>query len=90
MANSALDIRKGLTGIALEPVPIEGLGHDPKLDNEVSGEVLGLDFAPLFAPEPDKSGFVLAHDYAGVGAADETFSRMRVRQCVNRTPSVDG
>src|SRR6266568_6801780 len=48
MPNSALDILEDLPGIALEPVPIEGLGRDPELDDEVSGQVLGLDLAALF------------------------------------------
>ena len=31
---------------------IEGLGHDPQLDDKVAGEVLGLDLAALLPPQP--------------------------------------
>jgi hypothetical protein len=34
-------------------------------------EVLGLDVASLFAPEPDEPRLVIAHDDASVGAAYE-------------------
>jgi len=36
VADSALDILEGLARIALEPMPIEGLGDDPELDDQVS------------------------------------------------------
>ena len=49
--------------------PIERLGHDPELDDEIGGQVLGLDLAALFPPEAEQGGFVVAHDDAGVGAA---------------------
>ena len=51
--------------------PIEGLGHDAELDDEVAGKVLRLDLAALFPPEAEQGGLVVAHDDAGVGAADE-------------------
>jgi hypothetical protein len=41
------------------------------LDYEIFGQVLRLDFASLLAPETNKGRFVIAHDYAGVRAADE-------------------
>jgi hypothetical protein len=48
-----------------------GLGHDAELNDEVGGEVLGLDFAALFQPEPDEGGLVIALDGASIRAADE-------------------
>jgi hypothetical protein len=51
VADSALDILEGLPRIALEPVPIEGLGHDPKLDEEIAGEILGLNLTALLPPK---------------------------------------
>jgi hypothetical protein len=77
MADLPLDVCKYLTGIGLVPAPIEVLRRHAKLDDEVTGEVLGLDLAPLFLPEPEKGSFVIAHDDPGVRAADEisAFSR---------------
>jgi len=42
--------------------------------NQVCREIFGVNFASLFAPEPDERGFVLAHDYSGIGAADKSGS----------------
>jgi len=72
MPDPALDVLERSTGIALEPVPIERLGHNPQLDDQVFGEVFGFDFATFFPPEPDESGFVLAHDNPRIGATDES------------------
>jgi hypothetical protein len=66
-----LNLRDRLPGVALIPVPVEGLGRDPKLDDEVAGEVLRLGLAALLAPEAHQGGFIGPHDDAGVGAADE-------------------
>ena len=44
---------------------------DPELDDEVAGQVLRLDLAALFLPQPDQGGFIVAHDDPGVRAADE-------------------
>ena len=52
-------------------MPIEGLGDDAELDDEVAGEVLRLGLAPLLPPEADQGRFIAAHDDSGVGAADE-------------------
>ena len=49
MADLLLDVRDGLPGIGLVPAPIEVLGGDAELDNEVTRKVFGLDLAPLFA-----------------------------------------
>ena len=71
MPDAALDIGEDLAGIALIPGPIEGLGREPELDDEVAGEVLGLDLAALLAPEAEQGGLVIPHDDPGVRAADE-------------------
>ena len=60
-----------LPSIALVPMPIEGFSCYAEQDDEVAGEVLWLGLAPLLAPEMDKGGFIVAHDYPGVRAADE-------------------
>jgi hypothetical protein len=40
-----LDIGDDLAGIGLVPAPIEVLGDEPELDDEIAREVLRLDFA---------------------------------------------
>src|SRR5262249_30866148 len=67
----SLDVLDGLAGVALEPVPIEVLGHPAELDDQVAGEILRFDFAPFLLPQAYKGGFVSAHDDAGVRATDE-------------------
>ena len=62
----ALDIGQDLPGIGLVPAPIEVLGDDPELDDEIAGEVLRRDLASLFAPQPQQSRLVIAHDDPGV------------------------
>ena len=71
MLHAALDRCEDLAGVVLEPMAVEGLGRDPKLDDQVRGEVLGRDLAAFFPPEADKCGFIIAHDNAGVKAANE-------------------
>jgi hypothetical protein len=41
------------------------------LDNEIAGQVFRLDPAALFPPESNEGGLVVAHDDAGVRAADK-------------------
>jgi hypothetical protein len=51
-----LHLRNDVPGIALEPMPIEGFGHEAKLDNEIVGEVLRLGLAALnWRPNSRKS-----------------------------------
>jgi hypothetical protein len=40
-------------------VPVEGFGDHPELDNEVAGEVLGLDLAALLPPEAEQGSLVV-------------------------------
>jgi hypothetical protein len=63
--------RDGPPGVALIPNTVEVLGRQAELDDQVAGEVLRPDLAPLFLPEADQGFFVLAHDDPGIGAADE-------------------
>ena len=71
MPDLPLDIGNHLAGIGLIPAPIEVLGHHPELDDEVAGQVLWLDLAALFPPEPEQGAFIVAHDDPGVRAADK-------------------
>ena len=41
MLNPALDVADDPSGIALIPAPVERLGGDAELDDEIVGEVLG-------------------------------------------------
>ena len=71
MPDVLLDVGDDLTGIGLVPAPIKVFGDRPELDDEVAGQVLRLDLAALFLPQPDQGGFVVAHDDPGVRTADE-------------------
>jgi hypothetical protein len=66
-----LHLGDDLSGISFVPVSVEVLGHHPELDNEIGGQVLRLDFAALFPPEPEEGRLAVAHDDPGVRAADE-------------------
>jgi hypothetical protein len=57
--------------LASKTAPVEAFGHEPELDDEVAGEVLRLEIAPLFLPEAKEGGLICAHDDAGVRAADK-------------------
>jgi hypothetical protein len=71
MLNAPLDILEAAARVTLEPAPIELLGGQAELDDEVVREVFGLNFAPLFVPEPDQSVFILTHDNPGIRASNE-------------------
>jgi hypothetical protein len=53
MPNPALDVRNWPSSVALVPEPIEWLGGDSELYDEIAREVLRLDLATLFAPQSD-------------------------------------
>jgi hypothetical protein len=53
MLHPALDLGEDLAGIAFEPVPVEGFGDHPELDDEVAGEALRLDLATFLSPKAD-------------------------------------
>ena len=71
MPDVALHVGKDLTGISLVPSAIQVLGRKAELNDEITGVVLGLDFAALFPPEPEKGGLIIAHNDPGIRAADE-------------------
>jgi hypothetical protein len=54
MKDPALDIRYSLAGIGLVPAPVQLLGRNAKLDNQIARQVLRFDFATLFPPEPEE------------------------------------
>ena len=55
MPDLPLDVGDDLTGIGLVPAPVQLLGRQPELDDEVAGEVLRLGLAALFPPQPDRA-----------------------------------
>jgi len=71
MVHAALDIPDNLTGIALIPDAVEVFRRVSQLNDQVTAEVFRRRFAALLAPQPQQRGFVVAHDNAGVGAADK-------------------
>ena len=71
MKHPTLHLGDNLTGIALVPVPVEMLGHDPELDDQVGGEVFRLNLTALLTPKPEQGGLVAAHDDPGVRASNE-------------------
>ena len=71
MRSVPLHVADDLAGVGLVPAPVEVLGRDAELDDEIAGEVLRLDLAALLLPEAEQGGLIAAHDDAGVGAADE-------------------
>ena len=71
MKDLPLHLGHDLAGVAFVPVPVEMLGHGAELDDQVAGQVLGLDLAALLPPEPEQGRLVVAHDDPGVRAADE-------------------
>ena len=71
MPNLPLYVRNDLTGVGFIPAPIEALSHDPKLNDQVTRQVLRLDFPALFTPELQQRSLIIAHDNPGVRAADE-------------------
>ena len=47
-----LHLRDGMTGILLEPAPVQMLGNGAELNQEVTRQIPGLDLASLLLPEP--------------------------------------
>jgi len=88
MPYAALNIRKGLTGMALKPVPIEGLSCDPKLNNKVVRKIRWFDLAALFAPESQQRCLIATHYNARFRSPNKNaavrkvweFSRMRLHR----------
>ena len=71
MPDPALDVRDDLRRSCARTRPVEVLGHDPELDDQIAGEVLRLGLAALLPPQPEQGRLIVAHDDPGVGAADE-------------------
>ena len=79
MEDLALDVGDDLTGIGLVPAPVKVFGDDPELDDEVAGQVLRLDLAAFFPPQPQQGGLIVAHNDPRVRAADEVAASSRIQ-----------
>jgi len=83
MPDPALDVGDGAPRIALIPSPVERLGGDAELDDEVIAEIFRLGLAALFLPQPVQGRLVRAHNDPRVRPADEEppvqLCRMRSR-----------
>jgi hypothetical protein len=64
----------GPAGVEFVPMPIEGFGHQAKLDEEVAGQVLWSDLAAFFPPKAEQRGLIIAHDGPGIRTTDEAAS----------------
>ena len=70
-------------GIGLVPAPVKILGDHAELDDQIAGQVLGLDLTAFFPPEPKERILVIAHDDPGVRAADESAPICRIDECLD-------
>ena len=78
MKHLPLHLGDDLAGVALVPVPVEVLGHGAELDDQVVGEVFGLDLAALLPPKPVQGILIVAHDDPSIRAADEPCAIERI------------
>jgi hypothetical protein len=77
MESPPLYVRNEVASIPLVPMAIQLLRHGAKLDDQVPGQILGLDIAALLLPKPVQPIPVVAHDDPRVGAAELPFDAIR-------------
>jgi hypothetical protein len=71
MSDLTLHVRKDLAGIGLIPTPVQVLGRNTELDDEIARQVFRLDLSALFPPQAEEGGPIIAHDDPSVRAPDE-------------------
>jgi hypothetical protein len=69
MPNASLNVADHVASIGLVPPPVKVLSRDSKLNHKIGREIVRLNLAALFAPEPKEGFFVVAHDDSSVRAA---------------------
>ena len=74
MEFAGLPLADPMAGVSLVPGAVERLGHEPQLNNEFAGQIRRFGLSPFLLPKPDQGSFVMAHDDAGVGTADEVLA----------------
>jgi hypothetical protein len=58
MPDPALNIGEYLTRIGLIPAPVQVLGRNTELDNEIARKVFRLDLAPFLPPQSEEGSLV--------------------------------
>src|SRR5262249_4448247 len=69
--NPALDVLDNLSSCALVRAPIEALGREPELHEQVTRIIRRLCLTPLLLPKPEEGGLVAPHDNPCVRATEE-------------------
>jgi hypothetical protein len=70
----ALDVRDAVVRVLFIPATVEVFSDQAELNDQDARQVQSRRLAPFFAPQAMKRLFVLAHDGAGIRAADEVTS----------------
>jgi hypothetical protein len=71
MAYSPLNVGNHLAGVGLIPAPIKVFSHRAQLDDKIAGQIIRFGLAALFAPKLEQRLLAIAHNDAGVRAADK-------------------
>jgi hypothetical protein len=71
MLDPSLHVGDDPAGVALVPSPVQRLGGDAELDDEIVGQILRLGLAALFLPQADQRRLVRAYYDPGVRATEE-------------------
>ena len=66
-----LHVFNDVAGVALVPAPIELFGHRAELNDQIFGEIFGLDLTSLFAPQADEQVLVVTHNHPRIRSADK-------------------
>ena len=52
-------VMSDLAGVLFVPPPVQRLGHRAELDQEVAGQVFGIELAPLLVPKAEQRRLVV-------------------------------
>jgi hypothetical protein len=59
MLDPPMRILDDVAGVSLVPAPVEVLGDQAELDDQIIGEIVRFDLAALFAPQTNQIVFVI-------------------------------
>lgn len=71
VANPRLNVCDGAAGRMLIPSSVELFGNGAELYDQVARQILRGELTPFFAPEASEILLIIAHDDAGIRAADK-------------------